>query len=157
MADGDVGDEADHFGQFAAGNGGIFEDRGRLEPGQGGKGAASRRGQLNRFGGVTGAADMRGAMRAGQLFDLGGFVGHRCGMTVRLDQQHGFGIQGQSDVRIGLHALDGFPVEKFQGARNDLGRDDGRDGFGGGVHLGIKSRAAFAGPRVWAKVSAGLS
>ena len=56
-------------------------------------------------------------------------------MPVRFHEQHRLGIQRQADLGVFLHALDGHPVQKLQGAGNDLGGDDRRDRFRGGIHL----------------------
>src|SRR5271166_574496 len=41
------------------------------------------------------------------------------------------------------------PIQKLERARDDLGGDDGRDGFRSRVHLREGGQQGFFGPRLW--------
>lgn len=132
---GDLFDEANHVGEFAAWDSGVFENGGGGDAGQRGEGAASGAGELVSFGVVLGHANFARALFAANFFHLRGFLSDDGGMAVGLHEEKRFAIERQADLRVIFDTMNGGAVEELQSAGNDLRGDDGGDGFGGVVHL----------------------
>ena len=98
-------DKADHLCQFAARHGGIFEDGRWRHARQRGKSAPPGAGELPRLGFVFGHTHFQTAVVAADFFHLRRLFSHHDGMTVGLHQQQRLAIQGKSDLRVILDAM----------------------------------------------------
>ena len=81
------------------------------------------------------------------LFHGRRFILNGCGMSVGFHEENGFAIKGQSNASELFDAADGVAIEELEGAGNDSGRDDARDGFGGIFHAGKRGQHGAAGGR----------
>jgi len=123
--------EADHGGEFAAGDGDVFEDGGGAGLRERGIGEAARGGEEFGFRFIFCLAHFEGAVGAGDVRELRGFVGDGGGVAVGFEEQERAGVDGQAKVDDGFDAAEGFLVQEFEGAGEKAGGDDGGDGGGG--------------------------
>ncbi len=130
----DLLDEGDDLGETAARHGDILENGRRANPGEGGEGAAPRRGEPRRVGFVRRLLDGDGSALPRDLGHGGGFLLDHGGMPVGLHQDHGRGFGRQADLGVVLDASAGLAVEEFKGAGDDVALDDLRDAPRGGLH-----------------------
>ena len=94
VAGGGLVDEADHLGEFAPRDGGIFQDRGRPQAGEGGEGAPPGGGEARGLVSGGGAAHREGGLGAADLLDPLGLVSDCRRVAIGLDQQQGLGLGG---------------------------------------------------------------
>lgn len=141
-------DAFDHADEFAAGDGGVFEDGGGADAGEGAEGGAAGGGEFETLGFVGGAADGSGVVATGDGFHGGGFGFDHGGVAVAFHEEEGFGFDGEAHFGVGFDAAEGGVVEEFEGAGDDAGGDDVADGLGGvfdAVEGGDEGAAGFGG------------
>ena len=142
-------DVPDHLGKAVARDSGILEDGRRSHAGErrergpacGGKsGRLFRRGGGLHRGGPVSESDL---LHGGSLLLDGG------GVSVALDEQKRLRIPRKPDGGVILDAIDGDTIEELQGAWNDLGGNDRRDGARGVLHVVIDGEHRFPSGRRW--------
>ena len=106
-------DEADHFCQLAAGNGGIFEDSCRRHTGQRAERGAAGAGEARGLVGIAGDLHIRRAALFGDLDHLRGLVFDGGGVSVGFHEQDGLGVARESDFGVVFHAVERDFIEEL--------------------------------------------